>query len=324
MGVFDSMIGHGGAKTIMRAALRSGDVDVLLEGPPASGKSVALLAIEEHVPGAKYVDAAGLTERGLRDAFKDNPPVILMDELDAAKNDAYEALSMPMEQNRVTKDTANESYDVEVETQVFAACNAGDDLPAHTESRFRTITFEPYSYDEYEEVCAVLLPDEVDWVQAEDTARQVAKSVYDAIDSRDPRDARDAAKLAGHPERIEKIAKALSDPKADVDSDPLDPEEIKRAQTHRGTGGFGGGATQSSDGDEPRQMPPEQYREEACDHLLENGNPDRMRMMGRFLCPDCASRFDVDVTTPLSEARAETATDGGDGCADGACSVEFQ
>lgn len=300
MGVFDSMIGHGGAKTIMRSALRAGDVDILLEGPPASGKSVALLAIEEHVPGAMFSDAAGFTEREMRDVFAEDPSVLLLDELDAAKNNAYEAMSMPMEQNRVTKNTNNESYDKEVHTQVFAACNDASDLPAHTADRFRTIEFEEYTYDEYMDVCAILLPAEVEWVEAEDTARKVAESVFKSIDSKSPRDARDAAKLAGTEERIETIARALEDPKADVDSEPLDPSEIQRAQDHRGADGSGGTTNPTQNG----AITEETFRKEACEHILNGANPAQMRSLGRFLCPDCAEKYNVSPRTKLSDAQA--------------------
>jgi len=48
-GVFSALIGHDGAKAILRSALRRGDIHIMLTGPPASGKSVALLAVEEAI-----------------------------------------------------------------------------------------------------------------------------------------------------------------------------------------------------------------------------------------------------------------------------------
>lgn len=292
-GIFSQMIGHGGAKVIMRSALRAGDVDILLEGPPASGKSVALMAIEDAVPGTMYADAAGFTEREMRDTFAEDPSILLLDEIDAAKNDAYEAMSMPMEQNRVTKNTNHESYDIEVHTQVFAACNSAGDLPAHTADRFRTISFEEYTYDEYEDVCAILLQDEADWVTNEEDARDVAAAVHDAIGSKSPRDARDAAKLAGRKERVATIARALEDPKADVESEPLDPREVKRAQDHRGMG------RSNDSGGRPATF--NEWKEQACPHLAENANPGTSLdyQSGILNCPECRQEHDVGAKEPV-------------------------
>lgn len=300
-GILSALIGHDGAKAVLRAALRQGDVHVLLEGPPASGKSVALLAIEEHVPGAKYRDAAGFTEVQLRETLAQDHLVLCLDEIDAMRNGAFEALSTPMEHGRVTKDTAHEQYDVEVETQLFAACNDADDMPAHTASRFRTITFEEYDHEEFVAVCMKLLPESVEWVGSEEDAKFIAEAVYDAIASRDPRDARDAARLAGQLDRIEDMAKALEDPTADVESVPITVEELKR---HRGASEGPDGYSDSNpmnNGGEPIT----EWETEACEHLVDSENADDAKNFGRYLCPRCAQQYGASPTTPLSEAIAQ-------------------
>lgn len=229
-GVFRSLIGRDGAKVLLRSALRRGDVHILLEGPPASGKSVTLTDIERAVEDCLYTDAAGFTERELRDTFSHDPDVLLLDEIDAMQSGAYEAMSMPMEDGRVTKNTNHETYDVEVDTQVVATCNDASDLPAHTADRFRIIEFDPYTVEEYLDVCAVILVDEVEWVGDEETAREIAERVHEAVGTTSPRDARDAAKLAGGPGNVETIAEAMDDPDADVDSDPLHPDDTAHAR----------------------------------------------------------------------------------------------
>ena len=233
-GIFAPLIGHPGAKAILRSSLRRGDVHLLLSGPPASGKSVALLAIEEAIDGAMYEEARGLTERKLRDKLADNPPVLLLDEFDNMKQDAFKALNTALEQGRVTKSVTHDSYDKEIETQVFAACNHPDDLPGDVSDRFVGVDFDPYTRSEYIDVCEVLLPDQVAWVADADdaptTAREIARVVWDETDSRSPRTARDAARLADAASRVPKIVKAMNDPKADVDSEPLSPDELPHNQ----------------------------------------------------------------------------------------------
>ena len=225
-GILSPLIGHKGAKAILRKVLRKGEPHILLEGPPASGKSVALECIEKHVPGAKMEDGKGLTERGLRDLLAEDPPILLIDELDAADGDVYEALSMSMESGRVTKRTANEDVDVTINTQIIAACNDADSMFDHTDSRFRVLTFEGYSKGEFVRVCAKLLPREVDWVETESTGAKIGKVVCERLGTCDPREARDAAKLADSIEEVPDMCRALNDPSVDIESSPIQPSEL--------------------------------------------------------------------------------------------------
>lgn len=227
--VFEGVYGHDGAKTVVSAALRSGDTHILFEGPPGSGKSALLLALESNVPGVMYRDGDQITAAKLRDVLKSDPPILLLDEIDALDNDAYDVLSTPMEHGRLVRDSARESYDVDVGTQVIGACNRREDLPEHIQSRFRVLAFEPYDEDEYIEVCAKMLTSEVDWVESEPQARSVAKKVKEVTGQADPREARDTAQMATSFDEIDELSRALHDPDADIDAGPLRPEEVARA-----------------------------------------------------------------------------------------------
>lgn len=284
-GIFSDLIGHSGAKAILRAAVRSGDVHILLSGEPGSGKSVALLALEEYVDGAVFKDARGFTETQLRSEISENPQMLLLDEFDDMKRDAYSALSMPMEQNRVTKDTAHNSFDVEVTTQFFAACNDPDDLPKHTADRFQTVHFDEYSLDEYREVCGKLLPRIIDWVDSEQEGRMVASIVHDTIGSKNVRTARDVAKLAGEMESIAPISKALDDPKADVRSVPITPDEVNDLVKQNAQ------ANSNRDESDEKELTYEQWKRQACEHLSENAPQAASASLayksGRLTCPKC-------------------------------------
>ncbi|MEF8808922.1 ATP-binding protein [Natronomonas sp.] len=227
--VFEGVYGHDGAKTVVSAALRGGDTHVLFEGPPGSGKSALLLALESNVPGVMYRDGDQITAAKLRDVLKSDPPILLIDEIDALDNDAYDVLSTPMEHGRLVRDSARESYDVDVGTQVIAACNHREELPEHIQSRFRVLAFEPYDENEYIEVCAKMLSNEIDWVESESQARSVAKKVKEVTGQADPREARDTAQMATSFEEIDELARALHEPDADIDAGPLRPEDIARA-----------------------------------------------------------------------------------------------
>lgn len=225
-GIFSDLIGRSGAKAILRAALRGGEVDVLLCGEPGSGKSVALLCIEENVPGSRKLDSSGVSKSKLRDVLSSDPPIVLLDELDDARDGVYEAISEPLEDRRVTKAVQGNEMDVEIRTQFFAASNSTDPLPSHIEDRFQIVWFPEYSDGEFVDVCETLLPRITEWLEAAEDARLVAEAVMRELGSKDVRDARDVARLSGARERIESIAQALNDPEADVESDPITVSEI--------------------------------------------------------------------------------------------------
>jgi nucleotide-binding universal stress UspA family protein len=277
-GIFQPLVGHSGAKAILRSSLRQGTVHVLLSGPPASGKSVALLAIEDAVPNARYVEGRGLTERKLRDILSENPAALLLDEFDNMIPAAYHALNTALEQGRVTKSVTGEEYDYAIDTQVVAACNDHHDAPRDVRDRFVDVPFEAYDRGEFIDVCEVLLPQQVPWVEADDapaeTARDIADTVWRHMDTRSPRKARDAARLAGAPGRVEPIVHAMTDPKADVDSEPLYPDELPH-HDHDPTpeAGDGDGRPRVPDGDDPRDYYDERVVAEVEAALEDAGRP---------------------------------------------------
>ena len=229
-GIFDHLVGHDGAKAILRNALRGGDVHIMLTGPPASGKSVALLAIEEAIEGAKYIESHGLSERKLRDTLSEDPPALLLDEFDDMKRDAFKALNTALEQGRVIKNVTGDSYDREINTQVFVACNNSDKVQSDILDRFVQVDFKPHSKWEFTQVCMEWLPQQVDWigkvVDGDRIAALIAEDVWKETENPSIRTALYAAKLANSLSEAQNMVTAMQDSKADIDSDPITPEEL--------------------------------------------------------------------------------------------------
>lgn len=313
-GILSPLVGHDGAKAIIRSALRRGDVDILLSGAPASGKSVVLLAIEEAVPGAKYVDARGVSERKLRDILSEDPPILLLDEIDNMDPDPFTALNTAMEQGRVTKAVTGDEYDVEISTQFFGATNAMEPIPDDVADRFVSVEFDPYTRDEFVEVCERLLPEQVGWVGEHDSPRdaagQIARTVWDQTQSNSPRTARDAARLADSPGRVEAIVAAMNDPKADVTSDPIRPDEI--AATQRDDTDAGGDIKTLADIRDDMADPDEFGQRDAGEITEMFGERDASDVEGMF----DDEGGDDDGDSPLEQANTGSeATEPGDATA---------
>lgn len=271
--IFGDLIGRSGAKAILRSALRTGEVDVLLSGKPGSGKSVALLCIEESVPGSRKADASSVSRAKLRDILSSDPPIILLDEIDDARPGVYEALSEPVEDRRVTKSVTGNEIDMEIRTQFFAASNATEPIPEHIVDRFQVVDFPEYTPTEFVLVCSGLLPKVVSWVESSEDARIVSEACLAQLDTKDVRTARDLARLAGCRERVEGIARAMQDPEANVESDPITPKEVavlnEEPHEDADTGPFGG--VSIPPGEDPREALPDEVIERIESALEQSG-----------------------------------------------------
>lgn len=225
-GILSPLVGRSGAKAVIRKALRSGDVHLCFTGPPECGKSVALTAIEDAFEGAVYRDSSDVTKSKLKDILADDPPVLLLEEIDDMSYDAAKALSTALEQGRVTKTNQRKSYDVDISTQVFAAANEFSSLPGHIQTRFGDVHFPQYDREEFIGVCGELLPRSVSWIDGAETGREAAELVAEQRGRLSVRAAKRICTLASSLNDVPDISRALEDAEADVESQPVTPGDI--------------------------------------------------------------------------------------------------
>lgn len=227
-GVLSPLVGRKGAKAVIRKALRAGDVHLCFTGPPECGKSVALTAIEDAFDGAVYRDSSDVTKSKLKDILADDPPVLLLEEIDDMSYDAAKALSTALEQGRVTKTNQRKSYDEDISTQVFAAANEFSSLPGHIQTRFGDIHFPQYDRDEFIEVCGELLPRSVSWIDGPEAGRAAAEAVAEQRGRLSVRAAKRICTLSSSLSDVPAVSRALEDAEADVNSQPITADELHR------------------------------------------------------------------------------------------------
>ena len=156
---FKNIQGYDDIKDIVRRALDAEDnYNLLFIGPPASAKTLFLLAILESRKGV-YFDGSNTTNRILDVLEEKRPKIICIDELDKMPRQFQEKLLNFMESGHIKVDQMRKQYDFRIKgAKVFAACNEITRLSRPLQSRFRCLHLPRYSEEQFLEVSAKVLP----------------------------------------------------------------------------------------------------------------------------------------------------------------------
>lgn len=123
-------------------------INVLLHGPPASGKSVLLSQIESSCNKALYVDATNLTGAGLIELLYNNQniKVLLIDELAELKKNDLDSFRSLLQTGRIVKTLKSVKYDFTIPNLKIIGCtNNINKLSAPLKSRFITYLVNEYT-----------------------------------------------------------------------------------------------------------------------------------------------------------------------------------
>ena len=211
--LFTPVIGHDDVKKIFQYALLSQrPVHVILEGPPASAKSLFLMELGR-LPSAHFVLGGTSSKAGLTDLLlMYRPRFLLIDEIETIDNSKdYAALLHLMENQEVVETKYHRSHDpVPMNTWVFAAGNdvreIGDALLSRFGGKEGVIRLRAYNPQEFVDVATkVLILRE--GVQ-ENFAGKVAKATLN-LGSRDVRLAVRLARLTQDEERLNEVVETL-------------------------------------------------------------------------------------------------------------------
>jgi len=127
----------------------------LLEGPPASAKSLMLEAVRSVVPESFITFGSRTSAAGLSEVlFEHQPSILLMDEADKMRGDCYSVMLGLMERGEILETKSQKTRGIKLKTMVIAACNSSEKFPPEFVSRFALHVYFPvYSRDEFIDVC---------------------------------------------------------------------------------------------------------------------------------------------------------------------------
>lgn len=203
MGVFDDVVGYEEVKFLMRRAMSSDNiVNIVLFGPPGSAKTVFLMSIDK-LPGSIYISGSPTSGAGFYDEmFEKEPRYMAIDEIDNMDKEHQKALSDYTSEGILVETKGNnKKRRMRTNTHTFAAANRPEDILPEIEDRFIDIHFDPYTRDEFIEVCEHILPKNEG--KSKEESKMIGEAVWELEGRGDVRKAIQTARLSdGDPERI--------------------------------------------------------------------------------------------------------------------------
>lgn len=202
-GVFDDVVGYEDVKWLMKRAMTTDDItNILLVGPPGSAKTVFLMAIQKEMPDAKFVTGKPTSGPGVLDTmFKETPKFMLIDEMDDMDPEVQEVLSQYTETGIVDETKMGKNRTLKTNTKTFGSANTTESIVPQIEDRFLTLYFEPYTKEEFIEVCTHILPRN-EGKDAEESEK-IAEEIWRVYEEGLVRKAIQVARLSrGDPEKV--------------------------------------------------------------------------------------------------------------------------
>lgn len=211
-GVFSDVVGYNDVKWLMKKAMASDDiVNVVLVGPPGSGKTVFLRCIRK-MEDAAFISGRRTSESGFTDKmFEETPRYMCIDELDDMRKEHQVALSDYTEEGRIVETKGNNKRrELVTNTKTFASANSLGDVVDQIEDRFTDLHFDRYTLDEFEDVCVNILSS--DYGASPEHSRDIAEAVWDMEGFGNVRKAEDVAALSDgdDPERVIRVLEDYS------------------------------------------------------------------------------------------------------------------
>ena len=192
---FNEIVGYVDIKKLLMRCIQSDSMHVILDGPPASAKSLFLYEMQKNLEEAYFVDCTNASGPGLVDyLFKNDVRYLLLDEVEKMSNSDQNVLLNLLETGILTSTKVKKTGSKRIDVSVYATTNDIDAISKPFRSRFMEFSLPPYTYDEFCEIAVNLLRKRYN--HDEELSVKIADTIWNKIKSKDVRDLLQVGKLS--------------------------------------------------------------------------------------------------------------------------------
>ena len=182
-------------------------VHCVLVGPPASGKTLFLLAIQKNMKDAFFIDATNASGPGIVDKLFAYPrtKIILIDEIEKLTKRDQNMLLNLLETGMLVSTKVRKTQAMEFRSiKLFATSNDIEQLSKPLRSRLMEFHLPEYDFDEFREIVVKLAANR--YRLNREIADKIASVVWYEMGTKDVRDALQLMKLVSSIDDVDKTA----------------------------------------------------------------------------------------------------------------------
>jgi Holliday junction DNA helicase RuvB len=209
--LFNEVYGYSDLKFLLaKMVLSKQSLHAVLVGPPASGKTMFLLAIQQKMKDVFFIDATNASGPGIVDKLfsRPNTKIILIDEIEKMSENNQNMLLNLLETETLVSTKVKKTGEMKFKgIKVFATSNDIDAISKPLRSRMIELHLPEYDFNEFCEI-AVKLTEQRDG-HGRETAMKIADTVWNQLNLRDVRDILQISRLTKSIDDVEFVANTL-------------------------------------------------------------------------------------------------------------------
>jgi replication-associated recombination protein RarA len=193
---FSEIVGYSDIKELFMKCIQSNKMHVILDGPPASAKSLFLYEMLRNLGyDAYFVDCTNASGPGLVDyLFENDVKYLLLDEVEKMSKSDQDVLLNLMETGILTSTKVKKTGSKSVDISIYATTNDIEELSVPFRSRFMEFSLPSYIYNEFCDIAVKLLGKRYN--HDKELSLKIADRIWNKIKSRDIRDLLQVGKLS--------------------------------------------------------------------------------------------------------------------------------
>jgi replication-associated recombination protein RarA len=195
---------------LSRMLISKESVHCVLIGPPASGKTMFLLSIQEGMKDVFFIDATNASGAGIVDKLFTYPQtrIILIDEIEKMSKRDQNMLLNLLETGMLVSTKVRKTQEIKFPgIKLFATSNDIERLSKPLRSRLMELHLPEYNFDEFREIVEKLGSNK--YRLNREITDKIASAVWYEMETKDVRDALQLIKLVRSVDDIEKTTRTL-------------------------------------------------------------------------------------------------------------------